>query len=144
MNQQRPADELDHELAYAIFRLTLGVNILIHGVTRIITGVEKFASETTVQFAQTPLSPALTHFFLVTLPFVETGIGALLVLGLWTRWALAVGGLLITALVFGTALRGDWNTVGVQMIYAVAYYLLLACRRHNYYSFDTIIRLWRS
>ena len=40
-------------------------------------------------------------------------------LGLFTRWALTLGGLLITVLVFGTAMRSDWNTVGVQMIYAI-------------------------
>jgi thiosulfate dehydrogenase (quinone) large subunit len=33
--------------------------------------------------------------------------------------------MMIAALVFGTAMRSDWNTVGVQMIYAITYYLLL-------------------
>jgi thiosulfate dehydrogenase (quinone) large subunit len=40
------------------------------------------------------------------------------------------------ALAFGTALRSDWNTLGIQMIYAAIYYLLLASRTDNGFSID--------
>jgi hypothetical protein len=36
--------------------------------------------------------------------------------------ALTLGGLLIVALVFGTALRSDWPTAGVQVVYAITYF----------------------
>jgi hypothetical protein len=61
-------------------------------------------------------------------------------LGLFTRWALTLGGLLITALIFGTALRSDWTTVGIQMIYAITYYLLLLNRVDNAFSLDALFR----
>jgi thiosulfate dehydrogenase [quinone] large subunit len=81
----------------------------------------------------------MVHAFLVVVPFAELVLGVLTTLGLWTRWALTLGGLLITALVFGTAMRSDWNTVGVQMIYAITYYLLLMNRSNNRFSLDAKI-----
>jgi thiosulfate dehydrogenase [quinone] large subunit len=51
---------------------------------------------------------------------------------------LVLGGLLIMVLVFGTAMRSDWNTVGVQMIYAITYYFLLAHRSSNRFSLDEL------
>jgi thiosulfate dehydrogenase [quinone] large subunit len=91
-------------------------------------------------FVNTPLPYGLFHSFLVLLPFAEAIVGVSLTLGILTRWGLTVGGLLITALVFGTALRSDWTTVGIQMIYALSYYLLLANLDENYFSLDTLLR----
>ena len=117
---QEHALQLDRRLAYGILRLTLGVNMLMHGVVRVpnLTG---FAEAIVSSFAGTPLPPLSVRLFALSLPFVEAGIGFLLVLGLFTRWALVAGGLMMTALVFGTALRSDWETVGIQMIYAAIY-----------------------
>jgi thiosulfate dehydrogenase (quinone) large subunit len=110
----------DRQLAYAVFRLTLGINILVHGAGRIFgPGAEAFASTTAAEFSKTPLPAGLVHAFLFVLPFAELALGILTTLGLFTRWALTLGGLMMTALVFGTAMRSDWNTVGVQMIYAI-------------------------
>jgi thiosulfate dehydrogenase [quinone] large subunit len=139
MQSVTDSDTLDRQLAYSIFRLTLGINILIHGAGRIFgPGAEAFATTTAVEFTKTPLPGGLVHAFLVVVPFAELILGALTALGLFTRWALALGGLLIAALVFGTAMRSDWNTVGVQMIYAIAYYLLLANRSGNRFSLDSL------
>lgn len=138
---------LDHKLAYGVFRLTLGINILIHGAGRILgPGAGAFAAKMAGEFSGTVLPYALVHLFLVALPFAEAIVGGLITLGLLTRWALTLGGLLIAGLIFGTALRSDWNTVGIQMIYAITYYLLLADRANDYFSLDTLlwkIRLWR-
>jgi len=129
----------DRQLAYAVFRLTLGIDILVHGAGRIFgPGVEAFASTTSAEFSKTALPPGLVHAFLIVLPFAELVLGALTTLGLFTRWALAIGGLMITALVVGTAMRSDWTTVGVQMIYAITYYLLLANRAENHFSLDAL------
>src|SRR5260370_22976500 len=133
------SSRLDRQLAYAVFRFTLGINILIHGMVRIVgPGAMGFASKTEKQFTTTPLPEGLTHAFLVVLPYAELGVGILITIGLFTRWALALGGLLIAALVFGTALRSDWTTVSEQMIYAIVYYVLLANRTENRYSLDAL------
>ncbi len=132
---------VDRWQAYAVFRLTLGVNILIHGVGRLFgSGAGEFAAKTSSEFVATPLPHSFVYVFLVILPFVETILGMLLVLGLFTRWMLTLGGLLIAALVFGTALRSDWPTAGIQMIYAIIYYLLLKNLADNYFSADTLLR----
>jgi thiosulfate dehydrogenase [quinone] large subunit len=129
----------DRALAYSVFRLSLGTNILIHGAGRIFgVGAEAFASKTAGEFGGTPLPPGVIHAFLVMLPLVELILGALITIGLFTRWCLTLGGLLITALIFGTALRSDWTTVGIQMLYSIAYYLLLVNRTHNQFSLDAL------
>jgi thiosulfate dehydrogenase (quinone) large subunit len=140
MTSSTDSTPLDRELAYAVFRLTLGINILVHGAGRIFgPGVEAFASTTAAEFSKTALPAGMVHAFLVVVPFAELVLGVLTTLGLFTRWALALGGLLIAALVFGTAMRSDWNTVGVQMIYAITYYLLLVNRGYNRFSLDSVI-----
>ncbi len=132
---------LDRQLAYLVFRLTLGINILVHGAGRIFgPGAEAFATTTAAEFSKTPLPAGMVHAFLFVLPFVELVLGALTVLGLFTRWTLTLGGLMITVLVFGTAMRSDWNTVGVQMIYAITYYFLLVHRSSNRFSLDALLR----
>lgn len=132
--------ELDRQLAYLVFRLTLGVNILVHGAGRIYgPGAEAFASTTAAEFSKTALPAGLVHAFLIVVPFAELVLGVLTTLGLFTRWALTLGGLMITALVFGTAMRSDWNTVGVQMIYALTYYFLLVHRSSNRFSLDHLL-----
>jgi len=131
---------VDRQLAYAVFRLTLGINILVHGAGRIFgPGAESFATTTAAEFSKTALSAGLVHAFLFVLPFAELILGVLTTLGLFTRWVLALGGLMIAALVFGTAMRSDWNTVGVQMIYAITYYLLLVNRSYNRFSLDALL-----
>jgi thiosulfate dehydrogenase [quinone] large subunit len=62
----------------------------------------------------------------------------LLIVGLWTRWTLVAGGLLMAALVFGTALRSDWEALSTQMLYAIIYYLLLAARTDDYFALETL------
>jgi thiosulfate dehydrogenase [quinone] large subunit len=132
--------ELDRKLAYLVFRLSLGTTVLMHGAVRIFgTGAEAFASKTAGLFTGTPLPARLVHVFLTVLPFAEFILGALTVAGLFTRWALTLGGVLITALIFGTALRSDWTTVGLQMIYALIYYFLLLHRADNGFSLDALL-----
>jgi thiosulfate dehydrogenase [quinone] large subunit len=66
-----------------------------------------------------------------------------MIFGLLTRWTLTLGGLLIAVLVFGTALRSDWSTAGVQMVYAITYYFLLKNLADNYFSVDTLLPAYR-
>ncbi len=79
--------------------------------------------------------------FATVLPPVEGTLGLLLLLGLATRFSLIAGGLVVTALAIGTNLAQDWNTAGLQLIYAFLYYQLLLRRKQlNRLSIDG----WRS
>jgi thiosulfate dehydrogenase (quinone) large subunit len=135
----RSAESLaDRRLAYAIFRLTLGLNIYIHGSGRILRGVQQnFVVKYESQYATTILPVPVAHVALTMIPYIEAVIGALLFIGLWTRWALAAGGLLMLVLVFGTAIRQDWNALFIQMLYALIYFVLLSLRHYNCFSIDT-------
>lgn len=139
LRSKRTTHSVDRCLAFAVFRLTLGVNMLIHGLVRL-PDLDGFAGGLVEGFAETPLPPFLVEAFATALPVAEAAVGALLILGLLTRWALLAGGLLITALVFGTALRQQWDTLGLQMIYALAYFLLHFFIGYNRFSMDRLFR----
>jgi len=129
----------DRKLAYTILRFTLGVNLLIHGVVRF-PALGAFADGLVKLFAETALPAFLVRPFAIGLTIEETATGILLIVGLWTRWALAIGGLAMASLIFGTALRAEWNTVGIQMLYAAIYAALLAAREYDAYSVDAFFK----
>jgi thiosulfate dehydrogenase (quinone) large subunit len=126
----------DRNLAYLFFRIFIGINIGIHGASRIYSGVAGFAVELVSQFAKTPLPSRLVHFFGIGLPFAEAAIGVLIFIGLWCRVTYCAGFLLMITLTFGSTLRQDWTAAGSQLLYAFAYGALLAFREHNLYSVD--------
>jgi thiosulfate dehydrogenase (quinone) large subunit len=128
----------DRNLAYLFFRVLLGINIAVHGASRIYAGVGGFAAELVSQFAKTPLPSRLVYLFGVSLPFAEAVVGLLIFIGLWSRLTYCAGFLLIIALTFGSTLRQDWTAAGWQLVYAFAYAALLAFREHNVYSVDRV------
>jgi thiosulfate dehydrogenase [quinone] large subunit len=130
---------LDRKLAYLMLRFSLGLSILMHGLVRL-PHLSAFADATVKLLAATPLPEIIVRPFAFSLVFLETIIGALLVMGLWTRWALLLGALSMASLIFGTALRSDWDTLAIQLLYASLYAALIAFREHNSYSVDTLIQ----
>jgi hypothetical protein len=68
----------------------------------------------------------------------------MLILGLKTRLALIVGGLMMTCLTFGTMLLQDFNLAWLQLTYAIAFFLLLSTRAWNIISLDTLLSGSRS
>lgn len=126
-------------LAYGLLRATLGLNILFHGVSRIVQGPAVFANALVPMFAHTPLPAGFVRGFGLILPPVEAVLGFLLLIGLRTRAALVGGALLIFVLTFGTALRQDWETAGLQLIYAAIYAALLGFHERDTYSADALL-----
>jgi thiosulfate dehydrogenase [quinone] large subunit len=74
--------------------------------------------------------------FGAVLPWVETALGLLLMLGLFSRFTLIAGALVMTGLVIGTNLAQDWLVSGLQLIYSFIYYYLLLHLEQNGYSMD--------
>jgi thiosulfate dehydrogenase [quinone] large subunit len=126
----------DKRLAYLVLRLALGLNIFIHGAERLFGGYAKFVDETLSQFANTGLPSFSVSMFGYAVPVIETLIGALLVLGLATRYATVVGSLLMIFLIFGMGILQKWEIVGLQMNYVFFYFLLLFFIEWNYFSAD--------
>lgn len=129
---------LDYVLAYFTLRLALGVNELIHGVTRIFmgAGLSGFLSFTQNQFKDVPLPVWQVRSFATVVPICELIVGVLLILGLWTRWALTLAAILMVGIIFGTALRSDWQLVFLQMFYSLLYTVMLMGRRYDAWSLD--------
>lgn len=123
-------------LALALLRWTLGFNLLGHGLNRLGHPVQ-FAEAMANEFAHTFLPHPLVLAFAFLLPFLEPLLGVLLLSGFFVRWALVAGALLMAALGFGTALAGHWDVLTQQLVYAVAYFLLLTGLEHDSLRFST-------
>jgi thiosulfate dehydrogenase [quinone] large subunit len=126
----------DEKIAYALLRAVAGVNLLMHGVSRLLAGTAGFAGHLSEQFAHSPLPPTSVHLFGTILPTIEGLIGLLLLIGLKTRWALIAASVLIIVLTFGSALVQDWSAAGTQLVYALVFSVLLFMRRYNSWSLD--------
>jgi thiosulfate dehydrogenase (quinone) large subunit len=129
-------DTRDEQLAYALLRAVVGVNLLMHGVGRMLVGPGEFAAKLVMQFAHAPLPAWSVWAFGLVLPAIEGLLGLLLLIGLRTRTVLVAASLLIMLLTFGAALVQDWSAAGIQLTYAVVYAALLFLRRYNGWSVD--------
>jgi thiosulfate dehydrogenase [quinone] large subunit len=126
----------DASVAYAILRLTLGVNIGLRGAVRIAHGSAAFAQGIVKQMEPTILPPSAVYAFAFSLVWVETAVGLLLILGLQTRLALIVGGLMMTLLTFGTMQIENFQNAWLQLTYALVFFVVLALRSWNLISLD--------
>jgi len=127
-------------IAYAILRLSFGANILLHGLSRVLNGRAAFLAYLTKYFEHAHLiSPGMLPAFGAVLPWVETTLGLLLMLGLFSRFTLIVGALVMTILVIGTNLAQDWLVAGLQLPYCFIYYYLLIHLEQNSISVDSML-----
>ncbi len=126
---------------YLLLRLALGVNMFAHGLARFGANYDKFIAWSNGLFAPTPVPAWMVGAFTHAVPPLETIIGLLLILGLFTEATLMFGGLLMICLIFGMAMVQNWEIVGVQMIYVAFYGGLLLLEGHNRFSLDRWRRL---
>jgi len=129
----------DERAAYALLRIVLGTNILMHGVSRMLAGPAGFSDKLATQFAHSPLPLSLVKAFGQGLPWVEGLFGLLLLIGLRTRAALIGGSLLILVLTFGSSLVQDWQAASTQLLYAAVYAGLLYMLPFNGWSVDSLL-----
>ncbi|SCA63014.1 Uncharacterized protein SCG7086_AH_00140 [Chlamydiales bacterium SCGC AG-110-P3] len=126
----------DKSLAYALLRLTLGVNIFMHGFVRLFGDYKGFVTKVIEDFHDTFLPDQAMHMLALTLPPIELIIGLMIIIGLWTRWSVAAGALVMIVLIIGQTTLMNWEIVSVQMIYSLTYFLVLFHRAHDTYSLD--------
>jgi thiosulfate dehydrogenase [quinone] large subunit len=123
------------ELAFVLGRLLLGINFLTHLLVRL-PKLAGFQAGLVKQFAGTALPTALVAPYAAALPFVEGGVGLLLLLGLFTRPALVAAMLVMMSLVFGSSLLEQWDTVASQMLYGLFICFLVLHGQHNRLCLD--------
>lgn len=100
---------------YFIFRLAFGLNFFMAGVLS---------------------SEGLMH----PLPFSETILGALLILGLFTNLAITLSMLVLVYIMFNACLKSGWSLVHFQMVYLIYSYLLGVDLDKNKISIDQFRR----
>jgi len=132
----------DSVIAYGLLRLTFGINIALHGISRQIGGQAVFLAYLSHYFEKTPLIPKESlPLFAFVIMWGETIFGLLMTFGLFTRVALIGGSLVIAMLAVGTNLAQDWGIAGLQLTYALIYFVLLKYREQsNALSIDGMLR----
>ncbi|MBS1511325.1 MAG: hypothetical protein JST86_10830 [Bacteroidetes bacterium] len=124
--------------AYLMIRVALGLNILMHGITRLGSKTVFFRQVLQKEFEDTLLPAFLVTHFSRALPILETITGTLLLLGLFSGVAIYSGAAVMLLLIFGKALKSDWQTVSLQMIYVAFYAALAGGLSFNRYSLDAL------
>ena len=123
-------------IGYFLFRITIGVNIFFHGFMRLLAGLGAWATPVAETFADTYLPMSLVLAFLYTLPYVEVVLGVMMTLGLFTRWAMIGGSVMMLVLLYGNTARQDWGTVGNNMHYALYFWIMLALQHYDWLALD--------
>ena len=71
----------DAALGYLLLRVTIGTNIFIHGLSRILAGPSHFADALVPAFQHAPLPAGFVRLFALALPWAESIVGMLVLLG---------------------------------------------------------------
>ncbi len=132
----------EHQHAYLLLRLFTGLDFFGHGFARIFTGshLPGFAQGMVKSMAAAPLPASLTLASGYAIPPMELLIGVLLLLGLFTRFALTLAYLLLFVLMFGVTMKQDWNAAGTQMVYGLVLFVLLFSRQRYDLSWPDFFR----
>jgi thiosulfate dehydrogenase [quinone] large subunit len=130
----------DRSLAYALLRISFGINFAGHGLIRIHNGVAAFARTTADHLAKSPLPFSLTYAFSYAIPFLEAILGLTLILGVFTRVALICGAVFMMLLTVGVTANQQWDLASQQLLYSAVFFLLLYVLEHNQFSLDTALR----
>ena len=126
------------ETAYTLLRIALGLNIFMHGFTRLHAGSKLFRESVQKEFADSILPAKLVGAFGIIIVPLEAAIGGFLLLGIFTEYTIVTGSVLMLILIFGKSLKSDWQTVSFQMIYVAFYAALAFLRSYNDFSLDKL------
>lgn len=126
------------QIGYFFFRIMVGINLFFHGFMRVLTGLSEWEAGLATQFVDTFLPMPLVHVALYMIPIVEIVIGAMTILGLYTRWAIYGGVILMVVLLFGHTVRQNWPGTHIVMPYGVYYWILLVLQEKNWFALDNL------
>jgi thiosulfate dehydrogenase (quinone) large subunit len=123
--------------AFLLARLPIAMSMFGHGLTRL-PRLNNFSLGMTTEFSRTWLPFGIVQAFSYALPFLELLTGLLLIFGVFTRFAVFLGVLLMVILIFGSSLIDEWQNVAIQMFYGVYFVGLLVYIEHNGFSVDAM------
>jgi thiosulfate dehydrogenase [quinone] large subunit len=126
------------ELAYVVGRVLVGINLLGHGLVRL-PKVPAFRAWMVTFFEGTLLPGWLVAPFATAIPYVEFILGLLLISGLFTKFTLLAAAAVLGMLLLGSCLKEQWEAVGAQMVYVLAYTWLLSALSANRLALDGLL-----
>ncbi len=128
--------------AALLLRLSLGMLFITAALNKF-TGEGGAAGATRWiigELRETYLPNALLIPYAYVLPYVEIILGSVLILGIFTRWALTFCGLLLISLALGKAATQDYTTVSQNLNYVLmAAVGLWLASRDNPYALDALL-----
>lgn len=138
----------DHGLwAYVIPRISVGILFLVAGVSKLVnysgpTGWLRGQMFDTfkLKLPAFMVSSGILKGYFVVLPWVETVVGALLLIGLFTRPTLVIAGLTLVSINLGMAIAQSFDIVARNFIYILMVSFLLAFVHNNGLSADCFLR----
>jgi len=130
---------LDAVAAYTVLRIALGFAMFMHGLARLIGGIDIYAQRYIEGFARVALPHDLVVLVIYAIPYLEVVIGAPIVLGLFTRWALFANAALLLVFIFGSSMQQGWSGVETQLVYTFITALLLLGAGLNGVSLDNLV-----
>ncbi|MDB4900915.1 MAG: hypothetical protein JWQ63_196 [Mucilaginibacter sp.] len=123
------------QYTYLLARLPMGMSFLGHGFIRL-TKLTTFSHGMVGQFSKSFLPEQFVSAFSYSLPFLEFITGLLLLLGLFTRFSIVLGVVLILSLIAGSSIIEQWNNIFIQMIYGAYLAVLFYFTNYNGISID--------
>jgi thiosulfate dehydrogenase [quinone] large subunit len=130
--------KLSDHLTTLMLRLPVGLLFLMAGIGKLTSG-ESFATNIHSQYDNSFLGGPLLSAFILVLPFAETVVGLLLVLGLFTSPALIGAGMTLIVLFFGKLVAHDGATSAQIMFYLFIVVLALRGAEQNQFSLDAVM-----
>ena len=129
---------LDAVVAYTVLRIALGFAMFMHGLARLIGGIDIYAQHYIAGFARVALPHDLVVFVIYAIPYLEVIIGVPIILGLFTRLALLANAALLLVFIFGSSMQQGWSGVETQLMYTLIVSLLLLGTGLNVVSLDAL------
>jgi thiosulfate dehydrogenase [quinone] large subunit len=129
----------NNAIVFFLLRLSVAASMFGHGLVRF-PKLNGFSAWMVKSFEKSMLPDGLVVPFSYVLPIAEFIIGLLLLLGLFTRVSLIGGGIVMIALLFGTAMIENWDAIPSQLIHAAFFGGLLAFIQYNTIAVDHLIK----
>jgi len=122
---------------FLLLRLGLAISMFGHGLVRL-SKLHAFSQWMVGSFEKSILPKTLVTPFSYVLPIAEFVIGFLLLSGLFTKPVLFLCGIVILALLFGTAMIENWEAIPSQLLHLLFCAILLQFIESNSWALDNL------
>jgi thiosulfate dehydrogenase [quinone] large subunit len=121
------APEIRYSWATLFFRLLIGAIFFFQGFRNLFLGAGPlvFAERLYVKPFAAMMPEPLLWIAGVTNPFVQFGVGLLLIVGLFTRFAAGFGALFLVSIIFGHLMQAPLTAPGAMRDFATANFMLM-------------------